>query len=247
MKKDIIGSALLDYYNGNYTEDIITATNISEEDEMPLPYLFRSFQEMPEIEQTALRLAHGKVLDVGCGAGSHALYLQEKGLEVVAMDISEGAIKVTQQRGVKNSRQTELLALKDEKFDTLLLLMNGTGIFGILQNVALYLQHLKTLLTPTGQILIDSSDLRYMYDQEEISESNTQGAIWVPGDRYYGELDFVMSYKGQTSEPFSWLYLDETLFKTAAVANGFTFEVISRGDNFDYLAKLTIEENSLLQ
>lgn len=245
--KDILGKALIDFYNNAYTEDIITATNISEEDTLPLPYLFRDFNDMPIIEQTALKNATGTVLDVGCGAGSHALYLQEKGIDVTAIDISEGAVTVAKQRGVKKVFQLELLALKEKKFDTILLLMNGTGIFGILQHVPLYLQHLKNLLTHNGQILIDSSDLCYMYDQEEISERNhdQQGGIWVPANRYYGELDFTMSYKDEMSEPFPWLYLDETLFETAAIANGFSFKIITRGENFDYLARLTIAENNL--
>jgi 2-polyprenyl-3-methyl-5-hydroxy-6-metoxy-1,4-benzoquinol methylase len=86
--KDLFGKALLDYQNDNYTEDIITSTNISDEDELPLPYLFRSFKDMPKLEQKALKLAEGKTLDVGCGAGSHSLYLQQKEIEVKAIDIS---------------------------------------------------------------------------------------------------------------------------------------------------------------
>ena len=79
--KDIFGKALLEYYNNNYTEDIVTWTNISDKDSLPLPYLFRNYAEMPKLEQKALQLVKGKVLDVGCGSGSHSLYLQNKGFE----------------------------------------------------------------------------------------------------------------------------------------------------------------------
>lgn len=231
--KDIFGTALLDYYHGNYTEDLITETNISEEDELPLPYLFRNFAEMPSIEQKALQLSHGHVLDVGCGAGSHALYLQEKGLEVTAIDTSEGAVKVSALRGVKNVRQLPLLELKDEKFDTILLLMNGAGIFQKVKHISNYLKHLKSLLATKGQILVDTSDLKYMYDQE------ADGGIWVPGDRYYGELTFTVRYKGKSGKPFDWLYLDEHLFEDACLTNNLTFEVVARGENYDYLARIT--------
>lgn len=231
--KDILGTALLDYFHGNYTEDIITETNISEEDELPLPYFFRTFKEMPKIEQTALQIAKGKILDVGCGAGSHMLYLQQKGFDVTAIDTSKGAVEVSKLRGLKTVKNIELLQLKNETFDTILLLMNGTGIFQKLENIATYLEHLKTLLNPGGQVLIDSSDIKYMFDTFE------DGGILVPADRYYGELQFTIKYKGNESEAFEWLYLDEHIFKSACQASGLDFEVIERGGNFDYLARVS--------
>ncbi len=231
--QDILGSALLDYYNGNYTEDLITETNISEEDELPLPYFFRDFSEMPSIEQKALELSKGKVLDVGCGAGSHALYLQGKRLNVTAIDTSSGACEVSRLRGVSDVRNLDLIKLEKETFDTILLLMNGTGIFQKLEYISVFLTHLKSLLKSNGQILIDSSDLKYMYDTGE------GGGIWIPGDAYYGELEFITKYKGAKSEPFNWLYLGENIFESACIANGLSFEVISRGENFDYLAQIS--------
>ena len=141
---DIFGKALLDYQNGKYSEDIRTETSISDEDILPIPYLFRSFSEMPLLETKALKLAKGTILDVGCGAGNHSLYLQEKGNKVIAIDTSEGAIEVCKLRGVQDARQIDLLQLKNEKFDTIIMLMNGTGIFQKLENIDTYLQHLKT-------------------------------------------------------------------------------------------------------
>ena len=230
---DLLGNALLDYHNGNYSEDIITATNISENDELPLPYLFRSFSEMPQLEQRALKECRGTILDVGCCAGSHSLWLQEKVLQVKAIDISAGAIKVAKARGVQEAEKINILDIIEEKFDTILLLMNGTGIFETVKKTTKYLQHLKSILKPNGQILIDSSDLQYMYDRNE------DGSIWVPQERYYGELEFTMSYKGETTPTFPWLYLDESLFKRLAEAVEFNFEVLERGENFDYLVRLS--------
>lgn len=232
--KDILGKALLDYFHGNYTDDIITETNISDEDELPLPYLFRNFSTMPPLEQKALQLTKGNILDVGCGSGSHSLWLQSKGLQVTAIDTSKGAVEVTKLRGVSKVKQVSLLDFFDGKFDTILLLMNGTGIFETIDQVSQYLQHLKTLLQPNGQLLIDSSDLQYMYDTSE------EGGIWVPANHYYGELEFTMKYKGEESEPFPWLYLDPIRFEELATKNGFNFETIYEGENFDYLAKLTV-------
>lgn len=232
MQKDILGEAMLDFFNGNYTEDILTETNISEEDALPLPYLFRSFEEMPLIEQKALTLAKGKVLDAGCGAGSHALFLQKKGLDVTAIDLSPGAIEVCKLRGVQNVKVADLLCIT-EKYDTILLLMNGTGIFQNLENAPHFLKHLKSLLNPNGQILIDSSDLIYMFDVED------DGGIWVSTEReYYGELTFKMSYKGETSPQFEWLYLDFDMLKELSIQVGLKCELVEEGDHYDYLAKL---------
>jgi SAM-dependent methyltransferase len=230
--KDLFGKAILDYQTNTSPEDIVTETNITEADEMEVAYLFRDFISMPKIEQTALQLAKGKILDVGCGAGSHSLYLQENGLEVTAIDISSNAIKACELRGIKMARVQNVLDIENEKFDTILLLMNGTGIFGSLNNTAVYLQKLKSLLAPNGQILIDSSDIIYMFDEAE------DGSKWISADGYYGELTFSISYKNQTEDPFPWLYLDYNTLQNAAHANGLQCELLAEGVHFDYLARL---------
>jgi SAM-dependent methyltransferase len=231
--KDLFGKAILDFQTNNSPEDLITETSISEADEMSVAYLFRKFQEMPKIEKKALQITKGKVLDVGCGAGSHSLYLQnERDLEVTSIDISENAIRACSLRGIKKARVQNILDLEHETFDTILLLMNGTGIFGTLAETAKYLQKLKSLLSPNGQILIDSSDIIYMFDEDE------DGSKWIPGEGYYGELTFTLSYKNQMEAPFPWLYLDYNTLQNAAHSNGLQCELVAEGAHFDYLAKL---------
>jgi len=229
---DLFGKAILDFQTNNAPSAIITETTISETDEMDVAYLFRSFNEMPKIEQKALEIARGKVLDVGCGAGSHSLYLQEKGLEVNGIDISPRAIKACKLRGIKNAKVQNVLDLENDKFDTILLLMNGTGIFGTLAETSKYLQKLKSLLSPNGQVLIDSSDIIYIFDEDE------DGSKWIPADGYYGELIFTISYKNKIEKPFPWLYLDYNTLQNAAFANGLQCELVEEGNHFDYLARL---------
>jgi SAM-dependent methyltransferase len=232
---DLFGKAILDFQTNNSPEDLITETNISEADEMSVAYLFRNYKEMPKLEKKALQLTKGKVLDVGCGAGSHSLYLQkEKNLDVTAIDISTNAIKACQLRGVKNAKVQNILDFENEKFDTILLLMNGTGVFGTLAETSKHLQKLKSLLNPNGQILIDSSDIIYMFNEDE------DGSFLVPANGYYGELTFTISYKNETEETFPWLYLDYNTLQNAAHSNGLQCELVEEGKHFDYLAKLSI-------
>ena len=233
--KDLFGNALIDYQNGNYTEDLKTSTSISDEDVLPLPYLFRGFKDMPKLEQSALKLCKGSVLDVGCGAGSHSLYLQEKGIKVKAIDISKGAIEVSKKRGVLKAAILNILD-ETETFDTILLLMNGTGIFEELSQVSKYLRHLKSLLKPKGQILIDSSDIKYMYEDED-------GGFWMDTNaNYYGELDYYLSYKGEKEIPMKWLYLDFEALKLACETIGLACELVCEGAHFDYLARLSCHQ-----
>ncbi len=234
---DVFGQALKDYYNHLQSEknkasfeNIITWTNISEEDELPLPYLFRPFEDMPKIEQTALRYCRGKTLDVGCGAGSHSLWLQENGFKVKAVDISEGAVSVCRKRGVKNVECKSILE-ENEMFDTILLLMNGTGIFQKFSSVESYLLHLKSMLKAGGQILIDSSDIKYMYDKEDLEN--------ISKTRYYGELDYFIKYKDDYEYPMTWLYLDLETLKRKCKAVGLKCQKIADGEHFDYLARIT--------
>lgn len=233
--KDLFGQAIFDFETNNNPEDLITSTSISEEDEMSVAYLFRSLAEMPKIEQKALEIAKGKVLDIGCGAGSHSLYLQnERGLDVTAIDISEKAIETCQLRGIKKASVQNFMQLENQKYDTILLMMNGTGICGKLKRLPVFLNKLKSLLAPNGQILIDSSDIIYMFDEDE------EGAYEVPANGYYGELVFEVSYKGQKEQPLDWLYLDYNTLQNAAFANGLQAELILEGEHYDYLARLTI-------
>lgn len=233
--KDLFGKAILDYQLGNYTEDIKTETSISEEDDLPLPYLFRSFKEMPKLEQKALQLAKGKVLDIGCGAGSHSLYLQdEKKLAVTSVDISPNAIEACKLRGLKDARFLDIMTLENEKFDTILLLMNGAGMCGRLDKLGEFLLKIKSLVSENGQVLLDSSDIIYMFENDE-----EDGGVWIPADKnYYGEVDYMVSYKGETEPAFDWMYIDYNTLKKAAEYNGFTCELILEGEHYDYLAKL---------
>ncbi|WP_340203102.1 class I SAM-dependent methyltransferase [Ascidiimonas sp. W6] len=233
--KDLLGKALLTYFYDKNTENLLTETSISEADELPLSYFYRGFEQMPLLEKIALEQASGTVLDIGAGAGSHSLYLfKEKKLDVTSIDISEGACKVCQLRGLEKVFQKDFFSIKDQKFDTLLLLMNGTGICGSYKKLPLFLKKLKQLLNKGGQILIDSSDIIYMFDEDE------DGGRWIPSNtEYYGELTFKLQFQGETSKAFKWLYLDFNTLKNACKLQNMHCELIANGENYDYLARIT--------
>ena len=235
-QKDPMGSAIADYFAKGRSAKLRVFSSQFEEDEIPAEQLFRTFDEMPKLEQEALRLASGKILDCGAGSGCHALALQEMGKEVEAIDISPLSVEVMQKRGVRQAYQINLF---DEnylqKFDTILMLMNGSGIIGKLENMGAFFAKMKQLLNPGGCIYMDSSDLRYLFEDED-------GSFLVDlAAGYYGEIDFRMQYKQIKGEPFDWLYVDFQTLSYYAAENGFKAELVKEGEHYDYLACLKIQ------
>ncbi len=232
IQPDIVGHALLDYLSGNENAKMDVFSDISEPDEISVKHFFRTWDEMPGLEKKALELCKGKVLDVGAAAGCHSLVLQEKGLQVKALDISAGAVDVMKKRSVKNVEQQDFFTLSDEKFDTLLMLMNGIGICGRLENLDKFFIQIRKLLNPGGQVLLDSSDILFMFEEED-------GSVMIDlNSNYYGEVQYQFGYKDQKSEAFDWLFVDFDLLNDYAQKHGFECELVMEGPHYDYLARL---------
>lgn len=230
---DPMGAAIRDYQIKGKASRLRVLSSMFDEDEMPVAHLFRTFNQMPRLEQKALSMAKGRVLDIGAGAGCHALALQERGLEVKAIDISPLSCEVMKERGVKDVECVNLFNPQLQgKYDTLLLLMNGTGIAGKLNRLSMLLNRLKELLAEGGQILIDSSDLKYIYENEDGSMDIDLNAP------YYGEVDYQMQYKNIKGEPFDWLYTDPMLLASISKQCGLNCEIVEEGENYDFLARL---------
>jgi SAM-dependent methyltransferase len=232
---DPIGRAVYDYHFNANNQPIIVHSDDFDDDTIEPAYLFRTYKKMPALERKALNLCKGSILDVGACAGAHSIYLQEKGLEVTSIEKSPLCCEVLRSRNIRNVIQDNIFRLKEPTFDTILLLMNGTGIAGTLDGLDVLFHHLKTLLNPEGQILIDSSDLVYLFEQEDGS-----ALIDVSADKYYGELTFQTEYKNWLSEPFSWLYVDIDNMKNAAEKNNLKISKIYKGQHYDYLAQITL-------
>lgn len=228
---DILGQAILDFYNQEKKGSLWIFDTFGQKTKMDTSLYFRSFNQMPEIEQKALMLCTGKVLDIGAGAGSHTLYLQKRQIEVIALDISEKCCEVALKRDVKKVWNTDFFDLNtDLKFDTLLLLMNGIGICEDIFGFSIFLDRAKKLLNPGGQIIFDSSDIAYMYDPNEFPEEN-----------YYGEFLCAYGYKKQKTDWFSWLYIDFDTMEKIALEKGWKPERVFEDDHFQYLTRLVLK------
>ncbi|MBQ9218292.1 MAG: class I SAM-dependent methyltransferase [Muribaculaceae bacterium] len=228
-ENDPMGRAIAEYQTTGRAERLRVFSPMFDEDEIPVATLFRDVDEMPAIEREALRLTRGATLDVGAGAGCHSLPLQARGIDVTAIDISPLAVETMRQRGVRRATEQDFYDTRG-KYDTILMLMNGIGILGTLAEMPRFFSQLDRILAPGGQVLCDSSDICYVFENED-------GIIELPpGEGYYGELEYRMQYRDTIGEPFAWLYIDPDTLAEQALRHGFRAEVIARGDHYDYLA-----------
>lgn len=230
---DPMGAAIYDFHKNGTADVLRVFSSQFEEDEIPVADLFREYDDMPELERIALDEASGEILDVGAGSGCHSVALMKMGKSAVAIDISPLSVEVMKERGVDALQVNLYDESFDRKFDTVLMLMNGTGIIGNLDNMPVFFERMKQLLKPGGSILIDSSDLRYLFEEED-------GSLMIDlADDYYGQLDYQMQYKDVHGEPFDWLYVDFDTLAFYAEESGFDAELLAEGGHYDYLAKLT--------
>ncbi len=231
-KGDPVGAAILDYIKTRKPDDIIVSSDICEDDVIPVEVLFRNQIEMPDLELMALESCKGKVLDVGAGAGAHSKELIDRGLDVDSIEISDGAVEYMKSIGL-NARKINFFDLKNDKYDTILMMMNGIGIAGKLSNLENTLLQAKSLLQPGGKILCDSSDIKYLYEDED-------GALWVDlNSEYYGNFRFQMKFKKEKGPWFDWLYVDfDNLFNAAKNIGLKAKKIVDQDDH--YLAEITI-------
>ncbi|MEO0894955.1 MAG: class I SAM-dependent methyltransferase [Bacteroidota bacterium] len=230
-QRDPLGAGLKTYMEGERQGILYVTSDVAVDDFIPVRYLFRGPEEMPDWEIMALHECKGKVLDIGAGAGSHSLVLIDQDIECHSMDISLGAYQVMQERGLPYPIHGNIFDYQEQTFDTLLLMMNGIGLVGDLMGLNQFLQHAKTLLAPGGQILLDSSDLSYLYED---------GTVEKPVDRYEGIIQYQMSFRDIFGDPFYWLYLDYGKLAKQARYWGYTPELILEGPHYEYLARLTL-------
>ena len=223
---DIYGQALADYSNDS-DQSLLMHTSYGTTEEMPVWYLFREYDDLPEMEKMALAICEGKILDVGAGTGVHSLLLQQMNKEVEAIDNSENAVRIMTESGVKSTKCIDFFDLKAQKFDTILMMMNGIGFIGQLSRFEAFLAKANELLLPGGQIVFDSSDISYLYE-----------AVKKPEDKYFGEISFQFEYKGQKGDWFDWVYIDKDRLSELADKAGWFVYFLHQDENDQYLVRL---------
>lgn len=225
---DPYGAALLAWHNGKHDTTLLQTYRDGDSTELPVEIFFRKYDEMPDLEQYALSQCMGKVLDIGAGTGEHALVLQEMGLDVVGLDVAEGAVRIMKENGLEQVWQKEVYDLKEVEFDTLLMIMNGIGFVGDLDGLRHFLDFAKTIISPYGQILLDSSDLR------------NQDLESIYGADYFGETEVRLAFDGMVGDWIKWLYVDYAKLEAIATECGWQSEEIYEGVEGRYLARLSL-------
>ena len=219
-------SALTAYHKTGTCHPLWLHNSYDVPEEMPVWYFFRSFEEMSPLEQMALSVCEGHILDVGAGVGCHASALQAMGKPITAIDTVAEAVSIMKDKGILKARQTDFFQLKEGSYDTLLLLMNGLGLIGKLDRLEQFLVQADHLLQPGGQIILDSSDISYLYPEQK------------PKDKYYGEVQFQYEYDGQKGEWFDWVYVDMDTLTEKAYDLGWITYILHKDENDQYLARL---------
>jgi len=230
--QDPFEKAFYDYLDGNHEAKIVVNINKGKADDIPISYFFRAYDEMPELEKKALSLCTGKILDIGAGSGIHSLFLQDNGKDVTALDIKQGFVDVMKKRGLKNVIHSDIFDYKGQGFDTLLMLMNGIGFTKNFNGLSVFLKSAKEILKPGGQIILDSSDLMYLYEEEDGSYTINLN------EEYYGEVMYQVEYMDIKGDPFQWLYVDFDNLSLYAEEAGFNCEKVFEDDHYNYLARL---------
>jgi len=204
---ELHGQAMLDYLSG----DAAALCILRRDDGFSYPPIYaKQFfypDGLPELDKIAVKHCTGRVLDIGAGAGSHSLAIQDRGLDVTSIEISAKAVRVMSERGCKDAKVGDLFNSYSGLFDTIFVILN-IGIVQNLNGLARFLKHLETLMTDGGQLITDSIDPRKSEDKSY--RKYTQDKI--AKGCYLGERTLRFEYKDQASEWFEWMHIDpETL------------------------------------
>lgn len=228
------GEALKSYCNGNLRAGVVVRRDDGVAAPLPISHFFREPSSFSRIECEALKQCRGHVLDAGAGAGLHTLELQRRGEVVTALDICPDAVEVMARRGVKEAVQSDIFTFVARKFDTLLLLGHGIGMMESIAGLDRFLAHADELLSPGGQILLDSMDPAVTTDAGNLAYH----AANRRAGRYIGEVRMCFEFEGKAGPYCGWLHVDPGTLRDRAAEAGWSSTAIIQESNGEFLARI---------
>jgi SAM-dependent methyltransferase len=228
------GRAIADYCRGDKNAVVIFRRDDGVASELQIGSFFRGSTDIP-LDKIALDNCRGRVLDVGAGVGIHSLYLQNKGFDVCAMDVSLEACEAARRSGVKNVRCASFNDFTDDPYDTLLLLGRSICMVETLKGLGEFLRNARRLVRRGGQILLNSIDVTKTDDPQNLAyhEANRKAG------RYEGEIKLYLEYKGIKGPINGLLHVDAVTLAGHAEKANWSCEILVQEENGNYLAKLT--------
>lgn len=202
------------------------------------PRYFSDYTSWSKRERQAIKLAKGRVLDIGCGAGRFSLHLQQKGFGVMAVDNSSGAVKVCKLRGVKDARLmsiAEFGKFKPASFDTVIMMGNNFGLFGGFKKARRLLKQMHTITSAEGQIIAEAVD---PYQTSEPLHLAYQRRNRAQG-RMSGQLRIRIRHQNVVGAWFDYLLVSQPEMKEILEGTGWQIRKILSDKGPGYTAIIT--------
>jgi 2-polyprenyl-3-methyl-5-hydroxy-6-metoxy-1,4-benzoquinol methylase len=227
--------AMQAYLDGNTAAELIICRDDGQRSAVPAGYFFREAHEFSPLERAALARCQGHVLDAGAGSGSHSLALRRRGLPVTSLDISDLAVQIMKQRGLRDVHCGDVFDFQGGPFTTILLMGHGIGMVETMAGLNRFLSHARRLLTPNGCILLDSVDVRTTQDASHRAYHDANRRK----ERYMGEIRLRLEFQDRQGPLCGWLHVDPVTLAERAAANGWHCSVLLQQPSGDYLAQLS--------
>ncbi len=227
-EEDAFGRLLLDHLAGDAGPLTLELDDGRAGPALPAEVFFAEHREWPAEEQQVFELVCGRVLDVGCGAGRHSLEAERRGLEVVAIDISPGAVEVCRRRGVRDVRLLPLAAVDASLgvFDTVLMMCGNFGLVGTAEDAVHVLRTLHGMTTPSAKIVLDSIDPHHDNDSAELAYQERNRAR----GRFPGQVTIRLRYRELTTPWYDLLNLSAPELEALAAEAGWQLAHLVEGE-----------------
>ena len=231
VAQDAYGHSVWDYFNGRPAYEVIERSDgLIDPSEVAPKLYFAKFDDWPEVERKAIGYARGRVLDVGCGAGRVALYLQgQKKLDVLGIDLSPLAVRVCKLRGLRKARVLafENLDYKPGSFDSIVMFGNNFGLFGSRAKTRRLLKKLSSMASP-GAVLIGESVDPYKTDNPDHLEYQRRNR---ERGRMSGQVRIRARYRTYVGRWFDYLLVSQAEMKDIVEGTGWRVQrfITSRG------------------